>query len=284
MNYLKGKNRSILIIILLALLILSSCSKQAPSQQSQDNYSAGSPAEMDVADVVDQSDRMIIKTAYLTLVVGDVEKTFNDIMNIVEARKGFIQNSRNWERDEALYVNATLRIPAEDFTYTIDYISSLGKVSDKQIGGQDVTEDFVDKESRLRNLQRQEDRYLEILSEAKTIDDILKLEKELSRIRGEIEVLTGQLASLEHKINYSTIDINIRQEKAAVEVSAPSFKKAFSSAIDGISNSYYFLLTVLAALIVVIGYLIPVLPFIAIGLYIYYRRTRKNSNKGERLK
>src|SRR2546427_152119 len=105
----------------------------------------------------------------------------------------------------------TLRVPFGQFDRSLEQVEALGKVQEKQVTAEDVTEEFVDSQAKLRNLQRTEGRLLEHMNRTGRLPDILLVEKELNRVRGEIEQLQGRLRFLAHRLAYSTLAVTLSQ-------------------------------------------------------------------------
>lgn len=227
------------------------------------------------------ADRKLILNINMTLQVEDVNLASQTIKMITEQNRGFIQDSRVWDGSQSRQGYMTVRIPADKLGGVQQAIEELGKVKDAHTGTQDVTEEYVDRDSRLRNLQRQEERYLEILDGAKTTEDVLRVEKELVRVREQIEVLTGQLKYLDHQVNYATIYIQLQETKGLAEVTKPSFAKAIESAKTATQNSVNMILTAITMIIIAGGYLLPLIPIILLVGYLYYRWARNRKSNGK---
>jgi len=131
--------------------------------------------------------------------------------------------------------------------------------------GRDVTEEYIDLEARLRNLRRQEERLLEILDRAESVKDVLEVERELGRVRGEIERLEGRLRYLSNRVEFATITVELLEPEPIAQ--SLGLRSAISDAMKG-------LVTVTRALIVAIGYLLPIAAVAAV-LFALLRRVRK---------
>lgn len=107
---------------------------------------------------------------------------------------------------------AVIRIKADQLKSGVSEIEHLGKITHKNISGQDVTAEFRDNDIRLQNAEKARQRYLELLAKAANVDETLKVEKELERLNGEIDLLKGQQNRLGHLIEYSTITVNYREK------------------------------------------------------------------------
>lgn len=154
-------------------------------------------------------DRKVIKTADLNLEVKDIAEAQKQVQNLTEAAGGFIAdlNVQNYEtRTDATIV---ARVPSAKFREVYDKVKELGEVKRDHVGGQDVTEEYMDLETRIANKQVEEQRLRELFAKAGKISDLLEVERELSRVRGEIESLQGRLRYLKDQVGFSTITIEL---------------------------------------------------------------------------
>lgn len=212
----------------------------------------------------------IIKTADLEVEVD--RDGFGDAMSAatsVAARyQGFVVSTSTGGA-EARRGRIVLRVPADRFEEAVNDLRGLGEVVRDQVTGEDVGQEFVDLEARLRHLDAQEAVMLGLFEDAATVADTIRIQNELSRIQLQIEEIEGRLRYLRDQTSLSTITVTVAEEGAA----APGvFDRAWERAVDGF-------LSVLAALVVGLGY---VLPFVAIGLagLLLYRRVRPSGVPG----
>jgi len=169
-----------------------------------------------------QPDRHLIKNAVVTIETDDPETAAATITNTATDAGGYTGDLH--ESTDTLgrrTITMAIRIPSHRFDNVILDLTTLGKILHKQITTQDVTEEFVDTEARSRNLKASEERIIEHLGRAGTLDDILSVERELTRVRQQIEQLDGRLRFLSDRVAYSTLDITLR-ETPAVEPLLPA--------------------------------------------------------------
>ncbi len=172
-------------------------------------------------------DRFLIKNGTLTVEAGDVRKAADALIASARAVKGYVSDSH--ETVDSLgsrSVTLQVRIPADRFDASLQDIQKLGKILEKQVTAEDVTEEFVDSQSRLRNLRRTEDRLLAHLSKTGKLSDTLLVEKELTRVRQEIEQLDGRIRFLSHRIAFSTLTVTLKEKAHAQGLVPP---ETFSS-------------------------------------------------------
>lgn len=188
-------------------------------------------------------DQKIIKTGSLSLTVGSVAETSPKIVALATAAGGYVQSSvvdEDQDGTHAGYVG--VRVPSAKFEATVAAIKALATVVNvESTNGQDVTEQYSDLEAQLRNAQAQEIQYLEILKQAKTVEEILSVQQYLSSIRYQIESLQGQIKYLSNATTYSTIAVSLT-EKPSIHVPTKGFdivssvKEAFQALIAIVQN------------------------------------------------
>ena len=239
------------------------------------------PRQMLDMDSAPEVERKVIKRAYLSLVVEDLEEDFERVVALVEEAGGFVQSSSTWENERQRTSNLSVRVPVDRFANILARLEELGRVEGREISGQDVTTEYVDTEARLRNLERQEERFLEILNRANTVEEILNIERELERVRGEIEALTARLKSLDELTSLSTIDIELKQLKVSAErIATPGWQGVFAEAYQAAVSTVNSILNFVGELIILIGRILPFLP-LAFLAWLGYRRYRKNRKEAE---
>jgi len=152
---------------------------------------------------------MLIRTASLRMRVDDVPKAHAQVAAIARAAGGYVANSTLSAEAGPTSAGITIRVPNEGLDSAVDQIAALGKLLNKQIGAQEVTEEYVDLTSRRRNLQREELRLLDLLQRAGKVRELLEVEQEVGRVRGEIETISGRLRYLENRVALSTIQVQL---------------------------------------------------------------------------
>jgi hypothetical protein len=150
------------------------------------------------------------------LAVDDFDATLRALVGIAEGAGGFVASSSYSQMGRAPEGVFTLRVPASKFAQVLLDVERLGTVEARRIGGQDVTEEFVDLSARTRNLERHEQQLLSFMDRATRVTDLLAIEQELSRVRGEIEMLTGRLRFLGNQVELATVEVAMRQKVAPV--------------------------------------------------------------------
>lgn len=207
----------------------------------------------------------IIKTSNLRFETNDINESYSNIQKAINKNKATIQSDVTGKDYNSVYRNITVRIPSKNFDFFIAEISKgVTHFERKEISSQDVTEQYIDLEARMNAKKNLEKRYLELLSKANKVSEILEIEKQLATIREEVEAKEGQLRYLKSQISMSTINIEMFTNNASESGATVSYGmkiwNAIKSGFNGLSSF-------------IIG-LITIWPFILIlvVLFIFIRR------------
>jgi hypothetical protein len=204
----------------------------------------------------------VIKTADLEV---EVERDgFGDAMDratdVASRYGGFVVTSTT-AGEEARRGSLVVRVPSDRFEEALRDLRGLGEVERERVSGQDVGQEFVDLEARLRNLEAQEAVLLRLFDDAASVVDTIRIQHELSGVQLQVEEIEGRLRYLRDQTSLGTISVALAEEGA----SAPgAFDRAWERAADGF-------LSVLAALVVGLGYVLPFAVIAMAGLLVYRR-------------
>jgi uncharacterized protein YceK len=197
-------------------------------------------------------DRKTITTVDMTIQVSDAADGVDEISNMAVASGGYVSSSSirdsYYDSHEGKEGYITVRVPESEYSSFLEDVGELGEVTRESVSAQDVTEEYIDVSARLDNLERQEARLQEILNMTETVEDVLAVEKELERVRGEIESLTGRLNYLDDRIEFSTINIRVTEPRPITR--SWGIRDAISESVNGF-------ISMVNALIILVGYLLP---------------------------
>ena len=218
---------SVLFLVMILILVLSSACGSSSKSESPRPASAPQPVAKTAAPAPANGNskplpelRKVIETAQVSLETKDLPATEARVRERLAARKGILSSaSVTLDGNGRRTGNFTLRIPAGQLNDFVNELASLPDVIVRQrsISSQDVTEEFVDITARLENMQRHEKRLREILATANTVEEVLKVEKELATVRSQIESTTGKLKALTGKIEMSTLQLRISEVAVITE-------------------------------------------------------------------
>jgi len=183
------------------------------------------PTELLPYDESSAIDRMIVRTAQMAMVVDDVPAVLEQITGLTEDAGGYVVSSQRWEEDEErLAGTITIRVPAGDFGNIMAALRNLAiEVTHEETSSKDVTEEYVDLSAKLKNLEASEEQLLRLMEKAEKVEDILEIQKELSKTRGEIEQAKGRMQYLERTSDTSLISIQLNE--AGLDVSFTASKR-----------------------------------------------------------
>ncbi|GIW09114.1 MAG: hypothetical protein KatS3mg061_0171 [Dehalococcoidia bacterium] len=154
--------------------------------------------------------RKIIYTGEINLEVQDPLATMEIVTRLAQQSGGYVASTNLSRQDDRQVVTMSLRVPAERYPEMMAQLRQLGqKVRDEKTTSQDVSEEYADLNAQLRNLEAAEAQYLDLLKRAQTIDDILKVQQQLTNVRGQIERIKGRLTYLERRTELATITVGL---------------------------------------------------------------------------
>ena len=217
--------RKILTLFVLAILI--SCNQK---QAENDSYALGNveeemiPVTRQTADIPpppiakiekqEEVRKKIIKDGRLAILVSELEKTKSRIDILVKTNGGYYANESFNNSDWESSFNLKIRVPFTNFEKLINDIETGdGEIQYKEIEARDVTDQFIDLETRLENKRNYLIRYNDLLKQAKNVNEILEIEEKIRGLEEEIESTTGRLKYLSDLVDYSTLDLTISKKK-----------------------------------------------------------------------
>jgi len=166
-------------------------------------------------------ERMIVRTAEMSLIVNDVAVALDRITKLAEGFDGYVVSSTKWKEEERLVGIIAIRVPAEDFGTVMGALRGLAvDVTHEDTSSKDVTEEYVDLSAKLKNLEATEEQYLRLMEKAERVEDILDVQRELSKTRGEIEQTKGRMQYLERTSATSLIRVQLNQAELDVTFTA----------------------------------------------------------------
>ena len=276
MNYSKIK-------LLFLILFSISCS----SETIDENYPLSSMSiapEMEMArdssmpltqSSISNSDKRIQRNANLNIEVKSINESIDKLNNIIPSFGGEIISSNKGGFDYGQpYANIRLRVLSENLdSVLIEFKKLSSKVISENIYTNDVSEEFIDIEARLKIMKSTENRFNDLLSKSEKIEEIIQVEKELMRIRGDIESLEGRLNYLTKTTDTSEINLNLNEQ---IPITGESwkineeFKEAFKNLLGFAKSLTNFVINVIV--------FIPVILVAGILVFLL-RKYIKNRNK-----
>ncbi|MDF1664998.1 MAG: DUF4349 domain-containing protein [Planctomycetota bacterium] len=199
------------LLVLSALLmgpLLVGCGSARMAKESAPMSVADSDGSTQSGDIGET--RKVIRTASLSLSVDEPESCINTIKGLVKEGGGYVENS-NATRDGRVYM--TCRVPSKDLTSILDAVARLGSEDSRNVSASDVTDQYNDLATRLKNSKALGDRLKQLLVKARNVKDILEIEKELVRIQTDIERMQGRFDNLKGRVELSSVSIYMQKSQ-----------------------------------------------------------------------
>jgi hypothetical protein len=245
---------------------------------------------------VPESERLVIQNVDMAVVVADPKTRMSEIADMAVEMGGYVVSANLYQSTygpnnvPVPEGNITVRVPSDQLDEALDFIKEdVVEVTYENRSGQDVTNEYVDLQSRLKAKQAAELKLLEILNEAEETEDVLAVYAQLQQIQSEIEVLKGQIKYYEESAALSAISVRLIAEETVqpIEIGGWELK---GTANEAVQDLILFTQDFTQSLIRLFLYVLPALVLLAIPAYLIflggravYRRIKKSSNGGDKM-
>lgn len=229
-------------------------------------------------------DRKIIRTGQLDLTVANVESSLAAVRDLAVQNGGFLFSSNSRYDGDDMLATAVIQVPVDAFDSVMSGLRKMGtKVVSESTTSQDVSEEYTDLNSQVKNLQASELQLRALLGKATTVNDTLQVQNQLSGVQGQIEQLQGRINYLGHHSDLSTITVNL-SPKPIVAASPPpppapgwqpseTASRAWNASLDMLASAGDVLITAF----VFLWWLVPLALLAAV--FARTRRTRRLSHE-----
>jgi len=225
---------------------------------------------------IDVSKRLVVKTGTLSLEVENFDDAEKRVNEIAKNQNGFIANSNSMVNSSGKKSGTiVIKVPVDKYDNLINDISAVGKVANKNISSSDVTEEYIDLESRAKTQKELEQRLLKLLSEKTArLTDVVEVEEKLASVRQKIESIEGKMKYLMSQSSYSTLSVSIFEPSLLQTTSGGGF---FYEIGQGIKKGLNGLTEILSGLIAVVIALLPVIGFVSVIVWIILKFVRRKA-------
>lgn len=224
----------------------------------------------------------VIRTGSLTLRVDDASKRLAELRTLAETSGGFVASANTTDNNGVKTAYVTLRVPNDKFRQVMEDAKKLAStVFNENENAQDVTDQYVDLEARLKAAKAEEAQYLEILKRASDIEDTLNVTARLGEVRSRIEQMEGQMRYLNDRTTYATLSVTLTEE-AKIEVPTrvwkpgETFRLAMRGLVESLQDLADFLIT---GGVFLIGFVAPVLLALILAVWIAWRIVKRITRK-----
>ncbi|MCF3943274.1 DUF4349 domain-containing protein [Oceanobacillus alkalisoli] len=257
---------------------------EANKEEAQDVETESAGNDDGLATV--EANRKVIYTADISVETDDFEVFSNVIQKEAKKIGGYVLESTlyNEQVEDLKGGQMTVRIPQEDFHTFLDVIEEGStKVLDHYVSGEDVTEEFVDLESRLKSKEQVEERLLEFLDGAEKTEDLLKISNDLAIVQEEVEMIVGRMNYLQDKTDFSTVTISIQERHVTLSSVNDGDLNTWGETKQQFMKSINFLISAFSALTIFLIGNLPIL--ITVGAlmlisFFIWRKQKKNKSSG----
>jgi hypothetical protein len=251
---------------------LSRITPTTPTAAS-DTATGAPPPSTDPKAVPEQQSAMLIRTGEAQVEVDSIEAAAAQVRALAQRVGGYVASSSTMGgRDETRRAKLELKIPAARWDQAVTGLNPVGKVESLSVETEDVGEEFVDVQARVANARRLETRLIALLdTRTGKLDDVLQVERELARVREEIERYEGRLRYLSTRVATSTLTVNLHEPEPIVggpggSVLGGAFREAWRNFVG-----------FLAGFIASLGFLVPLALLIAAAWWAVRRARRRTS-------
>ncbi|MGB9872758.1 MAG: DUF4349 domain-containing protein [Anaerolineae bacterium] len=228
------------------------------------------------------TERMVVRTASLDLIVPDTEKALADIQAMARELGGYVVSMEAYQYQEGRQATVTFRVPAETLDTALDRLRAMATtVRRESVSGQDVTDQYVDLQSRLRHLEAKEKQLLEFLDRAEDTEAVLAVYEQLSATQAEIEQVKGRMQYLENQAALATVTVSLTPDVMAqpLETGGWNLPATVRSAVEALLNVLEFFVKALIYIVIVVlpALILMALPIVGIFLLVRWlvRRRRR---------
>ena len=215
----------------------------APVSKGQlEDDSQGFSLETSPSPSQDSSSRVVIKNSNLSLLVKDVRKTGDQILDFVKSKGGYMVSTSYNRPDESPFATITVRVPAKDLDESLTFFRSLAiKVTSENLVGDDVTEEFTDIKARITTLEKTKIKFESILEKAASVQETLTVQREIINIQEQIDALKGQNKAIEQNAALTKVTAFLSTDELALPYTPDKtfrpnvvFKQAVRSLLDNL--------------------------------------------------
>ena len=238
------------LVLILLVVVIGCSSKTVNPSMEMANEEIVTPTS---ATKTEHIERKLIKEGLVEFETDSIMSTRKTVFLAVDKYKGYISSDQEYKSPGRTSNTIVIRVPAKDFDNLLnDATSGVDKFESKEINVEDVTEEFLDIQARLKTKKELEARFLDLLKQAETVTELLEIEKHIGELRSDIESIEGRLKYLKDQVSLSTLTMTFYQSNPNETEFGRKFKNGFR---NGWENLIWFFV-----------FLVNIWPFIMIGL------------------
>jgi len=261
----------------------SSDSKDVLISQKQSD-----PVLLEDTEITDVSqDKKIIKNAFLNLEAEDVKETYQKILSYVKKKGGYEFSKSQSTRNGYNVVEATLKLAPDFLEDFIQYVEGICGVINCRVESQDISDEYFDAQTRLKSARESLETYYKILNNAKTVEDVLKVQERIDKVIADIEALEGKINMWDEQVAQSRITLTINEisdplkPKEQINWNALGIRDMGILIRNGFMTVANYLVSAIQWIIIVLISALPLLLIAGVVVFIIKKRKKKKMNKQE---
>jgi hypothetical protein len=252
---------TILVILVMAL----GCTKEPETKHNLMALDEEAVAPTEEQKISETVERKLIKEGSVDFETDNLSTARKNIFEAVRKYKGYVSSDREFKSTDRISNTVIIRVPSEDFDNLLkDAIRGVDRIDSKEINVIDITEEFLDIHARLKTKKQLENRFLELLKQAKNVTEIVEIEKQIGQLRSDIESIEGRLNYIQDRVSLSTLTITFYQNLPYKADFGQKFITGFKSGWDNLIWFFVGLINIWPFILIGLG--------LIIGLSVYRRR------------
>ncbi|MGC1242588.1 MAG: DUF4349 domain-containing protein [Chryseosolibacter sp.] len=205
------------------------------------------------------ADRKLIKEGRVEFETDNLNSTRKTIFEAVNRYKGYVSADQEFKSPGRKSNTVIIRVPADNFDNLLsDATQGVEKFESKEINVKDVTEEFLDIQARLKTKKKLEQRYIDLLKQAKNVTEILEIEKQIGELRSEIESIEGRLKYLQDRVSFSTLTMTFYEVIPNETEFGQKFKNGFRNGWDNLIWLFVLLTNIWPFILIGLGLMIGI--------------------------
>lgn len=256
-------------LALILVLVISGCRQNGDTAHYEvaDQAVYNLQKEEETGELIE---RKLIKEGLIEFETSDLQSTRKVIVEAVTKYKAYISSDRESKYTGRTSNTIIIRVPAADFDNLLNEATrGVKRFDSKEVNVKDVTEEFIDIQIRLKTKKEFEQRYIALLKQAKTVSEILEIEKQIGELRSEIESIEGRMKYLEDKVSLSALTITFYESIPEQTAFGQKFKNGFRNGLDNLVWFFVIVVNIWPFLLIVAGLIV---------CFRIYRKRKKNKS------
>lgn len=246
--------KSKIVALIILILVVSCQNKEQNGKDYRNSIKVNEATSVSQKEKDITLDRKLIKEGTITFCTDNITSTRKNIFESIQKNKGYLASDNSTNYYNRTKNTLIIRVPSKNFDSLLDQVTQgVVNFDEKNINVKDVTADFLDIQARLKTKKALESRYVQLLNKAHSVTEILKVEKEIEKLRADIESTEGRLNYLKSQVSYSTLTISFYKESPQLSNDSNKFSDGFKNGWSNLIAFFVLIVNVWPFLILFVG-------------------------------